>query len=298
MKERERGIAAVREKLAKLPRSAEQTLEEVRTIYDKATRAFPLPADIAREDVTWGGVPGERLTPQQARKDQALIYLHGGGYGTGSPRSHRHLAGDIARRAGVVALVPEYRLAPENPFPAAVDDALAVYRDALKQFKPASIAIAGDSAGGGLTIAVLLAARDAGLPMPAAAICISPWTDMTASGASYAERAAVDPLVTMEGLERWRHCYIGDGDRRQPLASPAHADLKGLPPLLIQVGGDEVLLDDARLLADKARAVGIDTVLEVWPQMIHVWHWYWPMLDEGERANAAIARFMRDRLAA
>ncbi len=295
---RERGIAAVREKLAKLPRSAEQTLEEVRTIYDKATRAFPLPADIAREDVTLGGVPAERLTPQQARKDQALIYLHGGGYGTGSPRSHRHLAGDIAKRAGVVALVPEYRLAPENPFPAAVDDALAVYRDTLKQFAPGRIAIAGDSAGGGLTVAVLLAARDAGLPMPAAAICISPWTDMTASGASYSERAAADPLVTMDGLVRWRQFYIADGDRRAPLASPAHADLKGLPPLLIQVGGDEILLDDARLLADKARAVGIDTVLEVWPQMIHVWHWYWPMLDEGERANAAIAKFMRDRLAA
>lgn len=295
---RERGIAAVREKLAKLPRSAEQTLEEVRTIYDKATRAFPLPQDIAREDVTLGGVPAERLTPQQARKDQALIYLHGGGYGTGSPRSHRHLAGDIAKRAGVVALVPDYRLAPENPFPAAVDDALAVYRDALKQFAPGRIAIAGDSAGGGLTVAVLLAARDAGLPMPAAAICISPWTDMTASGASYTERAAADPLVTMDGLVRWRQCYIGDGDRRHPLASPAHADLKGLPPLLIQVGGDEILLDDARLLADKARAVDIDTVLEVWPQMIHVWHWYFPMLDEGERANAAIAQFMRDRLAA
>lgn len=294
---RERGIAAVREKLAKLPRSAEQTLDEVRTIYDKATRAFPLPADIAREDVTMGGVPGERLTPQTARKDQALIYLHGGGYGTGSPRSHRHLAGDIAKRAGVVALVPEYRLAPENPFPAAVDDALAVYRDTLKSFAPSRIAVAGDSAGGGLTIAVLLAARDAGLPMPAAAICISPWTDMTASGASFKERAAVDPLVTMEGLDRWRKCYIGDGDRRQPLSSPAHADLKGLPPLLIQVGGDEILLDDARMLADKARAVGIDTVLEVWPQMIHVWHWYFPMLDEGERANATIANFMRARLA-
>lgn len=293
----DRGIAAVREKLAKLPRSAEQTLEQVRTIYDKATRAFPLPQDIAREDVTLGGVPAERLTPEQARKDQALIYLHGGGYGTGSPRSHRHLAGDIAKRAGVVALVPDYRLAPENPFPAAVDDALAVYRAALEEFAPSRIAIAGDSAGGGLTIAVMLAARDAGLPMPAAAICISPWADMTASGASFAERAAVDPLVTMEGLERWRQCYIGDGDRRQPLASPAHADLKGLPPLLIQVGGDEILLDDARMLADKARAVGIDTVLEVWPQMIHVWHWYFPMLDEGERANAAIAQFMRQRLA-
>lgn len=294
---KERGIAAVREKLAKLPRSAEQTLEESRSIYDKATRAFPLPQDIVRDDITLGGVPAERLTPQQARKDQALIYLHGGGYGTGSPRSHRHLAGDIAKRAGVVALVPDYRLAPENPFPAAVDDALAVYRDALKQFAPGRIAIAGDSAGGGLTVAVLLAARDAGLPMPAAAICISPWTDMTASGASYSERAAADPLVTMDGLVRWRQFYIGDGDRRHPLASPAHADLKGLPPLLIQVGGDEILLDDARLLADKARAVGIDTVLEVWPQMIHVWHWYWPMLDEGERANAAIAQFMRSHLA-
>ncbi|MGE3647467.1 MAG: alpha/beta hydrolase [Reyranellaceae bacterium] len=294
----ERGIAAVREKLAKLPRSSEQSIEQIRAIYDKATRAFPLPSDIAREDVTLGGVPAERLTPQTARTDQALIYLHGGGYGTGSPRSHRHLAGDIAKRAGIVALVPEYRLAPENPFPAAVDDALAVYRDAHRQFSPQCIAIAGDSAGGGLCVAVLLAARDAGLPMPAAAICISPWTDMTASGASFAERASVDPLVTMDGLSRWRQCYIGDGDRRHPLVSPAHADLNGLPPLLIQVGGDEILLDDARMLADKARAAKVETRLEVWPAMIHVWHWYFPMLDEGERANAAIAQFMRDRLAA
>jgi len=293
----ERGIAAVRERLAKLPRLVEKTLEEGRALYDTATSAFPLPADITREDVTLGGVPGERLTPRHAREDRALIYLHGGGYGTGSPRSHRHLAGDIAERAGVVALVPEYRLAPEHPFPAAVDDVLAVYRDTLKQFPPNRIAIAGDSAGGGLTVALLLAARDADLPMSAAAICISPWTDMTASSASYAQRASVDPLVTIEGLRRWRQYYIGDGDRRAPLVSPAHADLRGLPPLLIQVGSDEILRGDACLLADKARAVGIDTVLEVWPQMIHVWHWYWPMLDEGERANAAIARFMRNHLA-
>ena len=293
-----RGIAAIREKLAKLPPSDKQTLEERRALYDKATRAFPLPDDIAREDVSIGGVACERLTPKGARADSVLLYLHGGGYGIGSPRSHRHLAGDIARRAGVTAIVPDYRLAPEHPFPAAVEDSLAVYRALIGTIAPSRIAVAGDSAGGGLTAGLLLAARDAGLPMPATGICISPWTDMTASGASYTERASVDPLVTVASLTGHRDAYLRDGDRRTPYASPAHADLKGLPPLLIQVGSDEVLLDDARMLADKARAAKVETRLEVWPAMIHVWHWYFPMLDEGERANAAIAQFMRDHLAA
>ena len=209
----ERGIAAIRARIAKLPPSDTQTLVELRTLYDKATRAFPLPQDVAREDVTVGGVAGERLTPAGARNDAVLLYLHGGGYGIGSPRSHRHLAGDIARRAGVTALVPDYRLAPEHPFPAAVDDALAVYRALLQSTSPTRIAVAGDSAGGGLVAALLLAARDAGLPMPAAGICISPWTDMTSSGASYAERATVDPLVTMIGLSRYRDAYLGTADQ-------------------------------------------------------------------------------------
>lgn len=294
----DRGMAAIRARIAKLPPSDTQTLAELRTLYDKATRAFPLPEDIVREDVSVAGIASERLTPKGARSDAVLLYLHGGGYGIGSPRSHRHLAGDIARRAGITALVPDYRLAPEHPFPAAVDDSLAVYRELIASVAPSRIAVAGDSAGGGLTAALLLAARDAGLPMPAASICISPWTDMTSAGASYSERALVDPLVTMTGLSRYRDAYLRDADRRAALASPAHADLTGLPPLLIQVGGDEILLDDARLLAEKARAAKVDTRLEVWPGMIHVWHWYWPMLDEGERANAAIAHFIRDHLAA
>ncbi len=294
----DRGMDAIRARIAKLPPSDTQTLEQMRTLYDKATRAFPLPDGIAREEVSVGGVACERLTPKGARTDSVLLYLHGGGYGIGSPRSHRHLAGDIARRAGVTALVPDYRLAPEHPFPAAVDDSLAVYRELLKSVSPKRIAVAGDSAGGGLTAALLLAVRDAGLPLPAAGICISPWTDMTSSGASYRERASVDPLVTMTGLSRYRDAYLREADRRTAYASPGHADLKGLPPLLIQVGGDEILLDDARLLADNARAAKVETRLEVWPGMIHVWHWYFPMLDEGERANAAIAQFMRDHLAA
>ncbi|MBL8673368.1 MAG: alpha/beta hydrolase, partial [Rhodospirillales bacterium] len=217
----------------------------------------------------------------------------------GSPRSHRHLAAAIARAAGIAAVVPEYRLAPENAFPAAVDDALAVYRAVLDGgVAPARVAIAGDSAGGGLTVALMLAARAAGLPMPAAGVCISPWTDMTAAGASHRDKADVDPLVKGPDLARWRDAYLAGADTRTPLASPLHADLAGLPPLLIQVGGDEVLLDDSRELALRAKAAGIDARLEEWPGMIHVWHWYWPMLAEGGRAIDGIGAFLRGRLAA
>jgi epsilon-lactone hydrolase len=241
--------------------------------------------------------PAEWLTPPVARRDAVVLYLHGGGYVIGSPRSHRHLAAAIARAAGTRALLLDYRLAPEHPFPAALEDAVAAYRWLLGHGVAADrIVIAGDSAGGGLTMATLLALRDRGLPRPAGGVAISPWVDLTNSAASYDTKAAVDPIVTRDAITLMAQAYVGAGDPRQPLVSPLYADLRDLPPLLIHVGSDEVLLDDAVGLGQRARAAGVDVSVEEWRAMIHVWHWFLPMLDEAEQAIAGIGAFVRARL--
>jgi len=290
-----RGIKVVREHLAKHPAPADVAAR--REQYDRAERVFKTPADVRVEAVQAGGVPGEWLVPPGARIDAAVLYLHGGGYVIGSPRSHRHVAAAIASAAGIAALLPDYRLAPEHPYPAAVDDAVAAYVWLLRRgIAPWRIAIAGDSAGGGLTVAALLAIRDLGRPLPAAGVCISPWVDLTCSGASYTTRAEADPMVTRDGVAEMARLYLAGKDAKTPLASPLHGDLKGLPPLLIQVGADEVLLDDSTQLAAQAKTAGVDAEVEVWPEMIHVWHWFLPMLDEAERAVTRIGDFVKGRL--
>jgi len=294
----ERGIHVVREHLAKLPPSNTLTTEQRRRQYERAERVFPTPPDVKVEIVATPARPAEWLTPPGVRTDAVVLYLHGGGYVIGSPRSHRHLAAAIARAAGTRALLLDYRLAPEHPFPAALEDALAAYQWLLGQgLAPGRVVIAGDSAGGGLTMAALLALRDRGLPRPAGGVCISPWVDLTCSGRSYATKAAADPIVTREGVAGMAQAYIGDGDPKRPLVSPLYADLRNLPPLLVQVGGDEVLLDDALGLGERARAAGVDVTVEEWPAMVHVWHWFLPMLDEAERAIGVIGTFVRSRIA-
>jgi epsilon-lactone hydrolase len=293
----DRGIDVVRAHLAKLPPSASMTIAERRAQYDRAERVFPTPPDVAVEAVTAPERPAEWLRPPGARTDAAVLYLHGGGYVIGSPRSHRHLAAAIARAAGTAALLVDYRLAPEHPFPAALDDAVAAYRWLLgRGLAPSRVVVAGDSAGGGLTVATLLTLRDRGLPRPAGGACISPWVDLTCGGATYATKAAVDPIVTRESVEMMAQAYAGAGDPKAPLLSPLYADLRGLPPLLVQVGSDEVLLDDSLGLGERARAAGVDVTVEEWPAMIHVWHWFLPMLAEAERAVSVIGNFVRTRL--
>jgi epsilon-lactone hydrolase len=292
----QRGIDVVRAHLAKLPPTASLTLEERRAQYDRAERVFPTPADVAIDHVAAPTRPAEWLTPPGVRGNAVLLYLHGGGYVIGSPRSHRHLAAALARASGARALLLDYRLAPEHPFPAALDDAVAAYGWLLAQGVDARhLVVAGDSAGGGLTVATLLALRDQGLPLPAAGVCISPWVDLTCSGASYTSKAAVDPIVTSDGVAMMAKAYVGAGDPKAPLVSPLFADLRGLPPLLVHVGSDEVLLDDALGLAERARRAGIDVNVEEWPAMIHVWHWFQPMLEEAERAIADIGAFVSSR---
>jgi epsilon-lactone hydrolase len=293
----DRGIHLVREHLAKLPPSSTLTLEQRRAQYERAERVFPTPPDITVEHVKAPERPAEWLRPPGVRADAAVLYLHGGGYVIGSPRSHRHLAAAIARAAGTPALLLDYRLAPEHPFPAALDDAVAAYEWILARgIAPERIVVVGDSAGGGLTVATLLALRDRGLPLPAAGVCISPWVDLTLAGASYTTRAAADPIVTREGIEGMAQAYVGTGDRKAPLVSPLFADLRDLPPLLVHVGSDEVLLDDARGLVQRARAAGVEVTLEEWPAMIHVWHWFLPMLDEAEAAVGNIGTFVRTHI--
>jgi epsilon-lactone hydrolase len=293
----DRGIDVVRAHLAKLPPAASMTVAERRAQYERAERVFPTPADVLVDHVGAPERPAEWLQPPGVRTDSAVLYLHGGGYVIGSPRSHRHLVAAIARAAGTAALLLDYRLAPEHPFPAALDDALAAYQWLLgRGLSPQRIVVAGDSAGGGLTVATLLAARDRGLPRPAAGVCISPWVDLTCSGTTYATKAAVDPIVTRQAVNMMAQAYAGAGDPKAPLVSPLYAELRGLPPLLVQVGSDEVLLDDALGLAERARSAAVDVTLEEWPAMIHVWHWFLPMLAEAERAVGVIGRFVRARV--
>jgi phosphinothricin tripeptide acetyl hydrolase len=292
----DRGIDVVRAHLAKLPPSDSLTTAERRAQYERAEKVFPTPSDVKVERVNTPVAPAEWLRPPSAEPGRVVLYLHGGGYVIGSPRSHRHLAAAIAGGAGASALLLDYRLAPEHPFPAAVEDATAAYRWLLDQaIAPERIVIAGDSAGGGLTVATLLALREARVPLPAGGVCISPWVDLTCSGASYATKVDADPIVQRSGVEEMARAYLGATSPRTPLASPLFADLRGLPPLLIHVGSDEVLLDDAVQLAARAKAAGVDVTLEVYDRMIHVWHWFLPMLDEAQTAVEAIGRFVRSR---
>ncbi len=295
-------FTALRGYLATLPDQADYSIAENRAFYDRAEQAFEVATDIAVEPVEVAGRAGEWLRPPASRDGAAVLYLHGGGYVIGSIRSHRHLAADIARAAEAAVLVVDYRLAPEHPYPAAVDDAVAAYRWLLDRGHAAErIAVAGDSAGGGLTVTSLLAARDAGLPMPAAGVCLSPWTDLTLSGDSHVSRRTRDPLVKVADLRRFGAAYLGATEPTAPLASPVFADLAGLPPLLIQVGDDEVLLDDAVQLEARAKAAGVDATLEVWSEMIHVWHWFAQRvpggLPEGREAIDRLGAYIKARSA-
>ncbi len=289
-------IQDVRAHLAKHP--APDALEAQRAQYDKAERFFKLPPDVVVEPVRIGELAAEWLRPAGARDDATVLYLHGGGYAIGSVRSHRHLAAAIARAAGTRALLVDYRRAPEQPFPAAVEDAVTSYRWLLATGRASRrVVVAGDSAGGGLTVATLVALRDAATATPAAGVCISPWVDLTCGGASYQTKAASDPMVTREGVGRMAAWYLAGADPKTPLASPLHADLRGLPPLLIHVGSEAVLLDDARQLATRARAAGVEATLAVWPEMVHVWHWFLGMLDEAQAAVDQIGAFVSAKVA-
>jgi len=249
--------------------------------------------DVKCEPLNAGGLSAEWIAGPGAQSDRVILYLHGGGYVTGSIKTHRAMVARIARASKGRALLIDYRLAPENPFPAAVDDATAAYRWLLAEgCAPSKIVIAGDSAGGGLALAALAALRDAHDPMPAAAVAISPWTDLEGTGDSVKTKAAKDPMVQGSDLVPMAKMYFGTHDPKNPLLSPLHADYRGFPPLLIQVGEAEILLDDSTRVAERAKAAGVKVELEIWDDMVHVWHVFAKLLPEGQQAIDKIGTFV------
>ncbi len=277
--------------------SFEMDLMTMRKMTSRAP-AHPKPADITWEPVD-AGVPAEWVTPDDCVPGRAVVYFHGGGYATGTLDSSRSLFTHLARAARARLLAVNYRLAPEHPFPAAVDDAIAAYRFAISSgHAPEAIALCGDSSGGGLALATLVAAREHGDPMPGATVCMSPWTDLTLSGASLEANQDSDPMVRATTLGLMADAYVGARDRRSPTASPLFADLTGLPPLLVQVGSGELLVDDSTRFAKRARAAGVDVTLELWDDVFHVWQAYADLLPEARDAVAQIGTYIDQRLTA
>jgi monoterpene epsilon-lactone hydrolase len=288
-------IVKLRAVIAARPRATE--IAQMRLDSDARGRAFGLPADVTVQKVSANGVKAEWTSTPGADPASAILYLHGGGYVICSLDSHRHLAAEVGRAAGMRTLAIDYRLAPEHPFPAAVEDTVAAYRYLLESgIRPNRIAFVGDSAGGGLVIGSMLAIREAGLPLPGCGWCISPWVDMEALGGSFVDRAETDPTVQKATILMMAGLYLGGADPRHPHAAPLYGDLRGLPPLLIQVGSVETLLDDSIALARKAGVAEIPVALQIWPEMIHIWHLFFPVLSAGRRAIEAGGSFVRNAL--
>lgn len=252
-----------------------------------------IPKGVQFERLNISGLPAAWMRSPQADPARVLLYLHGGGYVVGNINDYKMICGQMADILKTNLLIPEYRLAPENPFPAAVEDVKAVYRWLLEQgFQPANIVIAGDSAGGGLGLAAVLSLRDDGNPLPAAVVCLSPWADLTLHGESHQAKAGKEAMLTSEGLREWAAHYAGAESPTHPLISPVYADFRGFPPLLIQVGSEEILLDDARMVAEKARAAGVDVTLNIWQGMWHVWQMLSEFVPESKAAVEEIGRFL------
>jgi acetyl esterase/lipase len=269
----------------------------MRRNMEEMTAASPIPDGTKCTPVEADGIPCEWIEPPNASQERVLLYLHGGGYALGSIGTHRGHVARLAQAAGARALSVDYRLAPEHPFPAGLDDAKAAYRYLRSSGIDASrIAIAGDSAGGGLAVATLVALRDEGDALPACGVLLSPWVDLEGIGGSSSGKADEDPMLELAGLQEMGRLYVSGGDIRDPLAAPLYADLAGLPPLLIQVGTAELLLDDSTRLAERAKAAGVAVDLEAWQDMIHVWQALAPLVPEATEAIAVIGQYLRKQL--
>ena len=267
---------------------------EQRAVFHEMIGSIPLPADVSTTPGQLGGIPVVTVETPGNDPDFVVLYFHGGAYALGSASDSAGLADDVSRRVGARAISVDYRLAPENPFPAAVEDAVAAYRALIEDGTPSSrIAFVGESAGGGLVAATLVALKETDLPQPSSAAVFSPWTDLTVSGDSTVSKADLDPALTPQGLRTRARDYLGETDPATPLASPIFADLTGLAPLLIQAGSHEILLDDAVRLAARAAAHDVPVQLQVWPQVPHVFQGFAALLDEAVEALDSAAAFTK-----
>jgi monoterpene epsilon-lactone hydrolase len=286
-------IDAIRELLVSKPRPTGWA--ERRQRLDEVGSTWPTADDVTVEAVDLGAIPGEWSSVPGSEAAQVLLFFHGGGYCSGSILSHRRMVTEAGRKAGRRTLAVGYRLAPEHPFPAALEDAVKAWRFLREQdISARDIAVGGDSAGGGLTLALLMHLRDAGMELPACGWLVSPWTDLTLSGSTLATKEAVDPLIHEGYLRELREAYLPkDMDGKDPRVSPLFANLSGLPPVLIQVGSDETLLADATRLAEALGAAAVAVTLEVWPHMIHAWPVWNARLQAGREALARAGAFIR-----
>ncbi|OYU52110.1 MAG: alpha/beta hydrolase [Alphaproteobacteria bacterium PA1] len=286
-------VQAMTDQLREPPNVAKLRLD-----YDAMGQLYPLAEGVSVTTVTLNGVAAEKLTGSDTSGTGTLLYLHGGGYVIGSPKSHSHMVAQFVATSGMIAYSVDYRLAPEHPFPAAIDDAVLAYRALLDQGIPASkIIISGDSAGGGLTMATALKLKAEGLPQPAGLFVISPWANLQQEGASYAAKAEADFIVDKASLDRWAAVYLNGASAQGPLASPVLADLSGLAPILIHVGSEEVLLADSLRLAKTAGLALVDVTLKIVPHMPHVFHYMWPQVTAAHIAIGEAAVWMQARTA-
>lgn len=287
-------VEAVLEKLhAFMEGRPRETAADMRAMIDDFFSTLPMPEDVSIKDAKAGDVPVRWVTSADADSDRVVLLLHGGGFTAGSLTSHQRLAADLSSSCGTRVLIADYRLGPEHPYPAGLDDCVSVYRWLLDEgFKPGRIAIAGDSAGGGLTISTAMRLQEDGIDQPAALVTLSPWVNLACDGETMDSKAKDDPVTGRDALLRAAKDYLGDQYNKDPMVSPIYGDLRGLPPLLIQVGSREVLLDDSRKLAVRARADDVDVTLEEWPDLFHVWHMMSDWLSDGRRALGGIGAFV------
>jgi monoterpene epsilon-lactone hydrolase len=274
-----------------------RSIEDLRAQAAAGNSMYPIPEDVESTPVDAAGVACEWVTGAESRQDRAIMHLHGGGYAVGSAESSRQFAARVAKAAGARVLVVDYRLAPENPYPAALDDGISAYRWLLDNGPGAArTVVMGESSGGGMTLAMLIRAKDESLPMPALAVALSPWADLELTGETVVTKAEEDPLVPPELLKTMADAYLSGQDKHHPYVSPLHGDYSGFPPLYLQVGTAEILLDDSVRVAERARAAGVDVTLDVWQDMIHTWQLFAAFAPEGQEAIDKLGSVIADRL--
>lgn len=274
------------------------TLEEIRRAYIDTMAQHPTPEGVRIEPVDMGGVPGTLVTPDDVVGDRVLFYIHGGAYIVGGPGGYHGLAGAFAKAMKARVYLPDYRLAPEHPFPTPIEDTFSAYRWLIDQGQdPRSVTVAGDSAGGAMVVTVMVMARNAGVPLPAGGAALSPWANLEHTGASMFNREGLDPLNTKAGLDLMARTFLGGALPNSPEASPVFADVRGLPPILVQIGEAELMLSDAIRLASHLGENRVRVSLEIWPNMFHVWHMFQAELAEGRAAIGNAATFLKQAIA-